>query len=75
MSSSKSNEGSSSSDQEMVDIVDEPSYQASLQNASMKSVSNKKRGPKKIPPQWSRVIDADFDYSDGNVGYNIETDK
>ena len=63
-----------SSDQEMLDIVDQPSYQASLNDASMKSVSKKSRGPKKIEPQWSRVIDVDLNGDDDNKGHDIAED-
>ena len=74
MSRSQSGKDSSSSDQEMLDIVDQPSYQASLKDASMKSVSIKSRGPKKIPPQWSRVIDIEDLGDDEHVGHVIAPD-
>ena len=74
MSDSKSVNSNESSDQEMLDIVDQPSFQASMKDASMKSASNKSRGPKKIQPLWSRVIDVDFNESDDKMGYDIEKD-
>jgi len=58
----------------MLDIVDQPSYQASLKDASMKSVSVKSRGPKKIPPQWSRVIDIEDLGDDEHIGHVIARD-
>jgi len=57
MIGNKSNQSSSQSDQEMVDLADDPSFQAGLDNVTMKSNQSSRRGPKPVPASWSRIID------------------
>jgi len=55
----KSEANKESSDEEMLDIVDQPSFQESVKDASMTSASSGKRGRPRIPLKWSRIIDVD----------------
>jgi len=56
MKINKVDQDKSSEDEEMLDLVDQPSYQEAVEDAVMKSASSGKRGRKAVPPQWSRVI-------------------
>ena len=40
----------------MLDLVDEPSFQQAHQDVSMACHSVNSQGAKKIPPQWSRIV-------------------
>ena len=55
----KSEANKESSDEEMLDIVDQPSFQESVKDASMKSVKSSKRGRPSIPLKWTRIMDVD----------------
>jgi len=70
----KSQGSKDSSDQEMLDLVDQPSFQASMKDASMKSVKSSKRGRPRIPLKWSRIIDVDEINHKRHKGFEIDED-
>ena len=74
MRGNKSEDEHDSSDQEMLDLVDDPSFQQSIKDASMKSGASSKRGRPKIPLKWSRIIDVDAADGARLVGFNIDED-
>ena len=74
MRGNKSEDEHDSSDQEMLDLVDDPSFQQSIKDASMKSGTSSKRGRPKIPLKWSRIIDVDAADGARLMGFNIDED-
>ena len=50
-------EDGDSSDQEMLDLVDQPSFLQDQADANMVSQSSSRRGRKKIPIKWTRFIE------------------
>ena len=65
----------SQEDAEMLDLADQPSFQDTLKDASMESRSVSSRGRKKIPLQWSRVINVDLDGEEDIVAASISLDS
>ena len=65
----------SQEDAEMLDLADQPSFQDNLKDASMESRSVSSRVRKKIPPQWSRVINVDLDREEDIVAASISLDS
>ena len=59
----------------MLDLADQPSFQDTLKDASMESRSVSSRGRKKIPLQWSRVINVDLDGEEDIVAASISLDS
>ena len=57
MSVFKDESSSSVSDQEMLDLADQPSFLEGQADLAMKSANSSKRGRKPLPIQWSRIID------------------
>ena len=41
----------------MLDLADKPQFQEAIEDQSMKSVESPRRGRKKLPILWSRIID------------------
>ena len=58
----------------MVDLADQPSFQQSIKDVSMKSNPSSKRGRKPIPLKWSRIIDIDEAGFEKHTGHDIDED-
>ena len=54
-------EEGSSSDHEILDIADEMSHQANKEQSPVQSIKSSRRGRKKIPKRWTRIIKVDVD--------------
>ena len=74
MQDSKSEESESQSDQEMISLLGAASFLGMELNVSMKSQAPSSRGPRPIPPQWSRIVDLDELGDEEHKGYEIEED-
>ena len=66
--------GSDSEDSDGDQADAEPPAQDEKSNETMKSVSSGKRGRKKIPPLWSRIIDVETVSQEMPTCFNIEDD-
>ena len=65
---------SNSGDVEMVDLVDQPSFQEEQQDVLMGTRSVSSRGAKKIPNQWTRIISMNDDQDEQIPTYSIAVD-
>ena len=58
----------------MVDLADDPSFREGFDDQTMKSNQSSKRGPKKLPIRWSRVIDFSSSSHQTAEVFNIQED-
>jgi len=70
----KSDNSDASSDHEMVDLADDPSFIEGQVDEAMKSVKSSQRGRKPLPIRWSRLIDLQNPEAQTAEGFDIEED-
>ena len=58
----------------MLDLEDAPSFVEDKDNETMKSVSTKSRGRKKLPILWTRIVDIDESVEDLVDTFSIDVD-
>ncbi len=71
---SSSSDSSMSSNEEILDLADDPSQLHHGEDVVMLSASSTQKGRRKIPHMWTRIVTDQMNLADLQSGYEVEVD-